>query len=133
MCGLSLCCGTIANLSRDEIQQVVDFYRTEDGRVRYKEFCHMMENGKSVLWIKKLDNYIMSVCRSWDFITRSVYLEWKRTEKRTQSLRKVGDLCGGETSRDQIDNGIFAKLVVNKQPSANVKMHKLCNKPAADL
>jgi hypothetical protein len=57
VCGLSLCCGTIANLSRDEIQQVVDFYRTEDGRVRYKEFCHMMENGKSVLWIKKLDNY----------------------------------------------------------------------------
>ncbi|CAB4016979.1 uncharacterized protein LOC110234356 [Paramuricea clavata] len=44
VCGLSLCCGTIANLSRDEIQQVVDFYRTEDGRVRYKEFCHMMEN-----------------------------------------------------------------------------------------
>lgn len=48
MCGLSLCCGTIANLSRDEIQQVVDFYRTEDGRVRYKEFCHMMENGECV-------------------------------------------------------------------------------------
>lgn len=46
MCGLSLCCGTIANLSRDEIQQVVDFYRTEDGRVQYKEFCHMMENGE---------------------------------------------------------------------------------------
>ena len=48
MCGLSLCCGTIANLSRDEIQQVVNFYRTQDGRVRYKEFCHMMENGKSI-------------------------------------------------------------------------------------
>lgn len=44
VCGLSLCCGTIANLSRDEIQQVVAFYRTEDGRVRYKEFCDMMEN-----------------------------------------------------------------------------------------
>lgn len=48
VCGLSLCCGTIANLSREEIQQVVDFYRTEDGRVRYKEFSHMMENGKFV-------------------------------------------------------------------------------------
>lgn len=46
MCGLSLCCGTIAYLSRDDIQQVVDFYRTVDGRVRYKEFCDMLENGK---------------------------------------------------------------------------------------
>lgn len=44
VCGLSLCCGTIANLSRDEIQQVVDYYRTEDGRVRYKGFCDVMEN-----------------------------------------------------------------------------------------
>ena len=60
MCGLSLCCGTIANLSRDEIQQVVNFYRTQDGRVRYKEFCHMMENGKSISSL-----YIYSLVKIW--------------------------------------------------------------------
>jgi len=46
ICGLSLCCGTQANLSREEIQKVVDVYRQPDGRVRYKEFCHIMENGQ---------------------------------------------------------------------------------------
>lgn len=45
ICGLSLCCGTQAHLSRDEIQKVVDVYRQPDGRVRYKEFCDIMENG----------------------------------------------------------------------------------------
>ena len=58
MCGLSLCCGTIANLSRDEIQQVVDFYRTKDGRVQYKEFCHMMENGEFVCHKKEHGNLL---------------------------------------------------------------------------
>ena len=46
ICGLSLCCGTQAHLSREEIQKVVDVYRQPDGRVRYKEFCHIMENGQ---------------------------------------------------------------------------------------
>ncbi len=46
VCGLSLCCGTQANLSRDEINSLVNFYQTEDGRVRYKEFCDSMENGE---------------------------------------------------------------------------------------
>ena len=45
ICGLSLCCGTQAHLSRDEIQKVVDVYRQPNGRVRYKEFCDIMENG----------------------------------------------------------------------------------------
>ena len=45
ICGLSLCCGTQANLSRDEIQKVVEVYRQPNGRVRYKEFCDVMENG----------------------------------------------------------------------------------------
>ena len=46
VCGLSLAIGKEAQLSRNEIQKIVEFYRTEDGRVRYKEFSDMMENGK---------------------------------------------------------------------------------------
>ncbi|XP_070544504.1 uncharacterized protein [Ptychodera flava] len=44
ICGLSLAVGKEAQLSRSDIQKVVDFYKTPDGRVRYKEFCDMMEN-----------------------------------------------------------------------------------------
>ena len=46
ICGLSLCCGQLAHLSRDEIQRIVEHYHTPDGRVRYKEFCDLMENSK---------------------------------------------------------------------------------------
>ena len=45
VCGLSLAVGKEGQLSRSEIQQVVDFYRIPDGRVRYTDFCEMMENG----------------------------------------------------------------------------------------
>ena len=38
-------CGRTAHLTRDEIQKVVDHYKTKDGRIRYKEFCDLMENG----------------------------------------------------------------------------------------
>lgn len=47
MCGITLCCGTQANLSHEEIDLLVKFYQADDGRVRYKEFCHLMENGES--------------------------------------------------------------------------------------
>ncbi|XP_073251609.1 uncharacterized protein [Porites lutea] len=53
ICGLSLCCGTQAHLSRDEIQKVVDVYRQPDGRVRYKEFCDIMENAFTVPDLEK--------------------------------------------------------------------------------
>lgn len=53
ICGLSLCCGTQANLSREEIQKVVDVYRQPDGRVRYKEFCDIMENAFTVPDLEK--------------------------------------------------------------------------------
>lgn len=43
-CGLSLCCGRTAHLTREEIQAVVEHYRTPDGRVSYKLFCDLMEN-----------------------------------------------------------------------------------------
>ena len=48
VCGLSLCCGSQANLSRNEIQKFVDHYKTDDGRVRYQDFCDAMENGKDM-------------------------------------------------------------------------------------
>ena len=46
VCGLSLAIGKEAQLSRAEIQKVVEYYRQPDDRVRYKEFCDMMENGE---------------------------------------------------------------------------------------
>jgi len=45
ICGLSLAIGKEAQLSRQEIQKITEFYRTPDGRVQYKEFSDMMENG----------------------------------------------------------------------------------------
>jgi Ca2+-binding EF-hand superfamily protein len=48
VCGLSLCCGQLAHLTREEIQKIVDHFRTEDGRVRYKGFCDVMENTYNV-------------------------------------------------------------------------------------
>lgn len=53
ICGLSLCCGTQAHLSRDEIQKVVEVYRQPTGRVRYKEFCDIMENAFTVPDLEK--------------------------------------------------------------------------------
>jgi len=46
VCGLALAVGKEAQLSRPEIQKVVEYYRQPDGRVQYKEFCDMMENGR---------------------------------------------------------------------------------------
>ena len=44
-CGLSLCFrGKTSTLSRDRVQTLVDAYGTGDGRVRYRDFCHVMEN-----------------------------------------------------------------------------------------
>jgi hypothetical protein len=43
-CGLMLCVGKEACLSRGEVQRVADYYKLPDGRVRYKEFCDLMEN-----------------------------------------------------------------------------------------
>ena len=45
VCGVHLAVGKEAQLSREELQKIVEFYRTEDGRVQYKEFCAMLENG----------------------------------------------------------------------------------------
>ena len=48
VCGLSLAVGKEAQLDRQEIQRVVEFYRVPDGRVRYRDFCGMMDNGECV-------------------------------------------------------------------------------------
>ena len=53
VCGLSLCCGSQANLSRDEIDMLVEYYTTEDARVRYNEFCHLMENAFNIPDLEK--------------------------------------------------------------------------------
>lgn len=48
VCGLALAVGKEAQLSRPEIQKVVEYYRQPDGRVQYKEFCDMMENAFNI-------------------------------------------------------------------------------------
>eukprot|EP00795_Rhopilema_esculentum_P008232 gene8232-14169_t len=53
VCGLSLCCGSQASLTRDEIQLLVNFYKLPDGRVRYKEFCDSMENAFTIPHLEK--------------------------------------------------------------------------------
>lgn len=44
ICGLSLAIGSEAQLSRGDMQKVVEFYKRSDGRVGYKEFVDMLEN-----------------------------------------------------------------------------------------
>ncbi len=46
VCGLSLAIAKEAQLTRPEIQKISEYYRADEGRVHYKEFCDMMENGK---------------------------------------------------------------------------------------
>ena len=52
VCGLSLAIGKEAQLTRPEIQKIVEFYTVDAGRVQYKEFCDMMENGKNAFSLK---------------------------------------------------------------------------------
>ncbi|KAK3583614.1 hypothetical protein CHS0354_039437 [Potamilus streckersoni] len=53
VCGLALAVGKEAQLSRAEIQKVVEYYRQPDGRVKYKEFCDMMENAFNIPDLEK--------------------------------------------------------------------------------
>ena len=54
ICGLSLAIGKEAQLTRPEMQTVVEYYRVDEGRVRYKEFTDMMENGNEISDLKPL-------------------------------------------------------------------------------
>lgn len=49
ICGLSLAIGSEAQLSRGDMQKVVEFYKRSDARVGYKEFVDMLENGNCLL------------------------------------------------------------------------------------
>ncbi|WAQ95233.1 hypothetical protein MAR_027923, partial [Mya arenaria] len=53
VCGLALAVGKEAQLSRAEIQKVVEYYRQPDGRVKYKEFCDIMENAFTIPDLEK--------------------------------------------------------------------------------
>ena len=62
ICGLVLAAGKEAQLSRAEIQKIVEFYRVPDGRVQYREFCDMLENSEWVSYffvksVKQLLSY----------------------------------------------------------------------------
>jgi len=46
MSALVLAIGKEAHLTPGECQKFVEFYRAPDGRVHYREFCEMLENGK---------------------------------------------------------------------------------------
>ena len=45
ICGLTLCLGQHLRLTREEIQKVAAHYKSTDGRICYKDFCDVMENG----------------------------------------------------------------------------------------
>ena len=70
ICGLMVCCGSAAHLTREEIQRIVNYYRCPDGRVKYKEFCHLMENCKLLesvnMSLDKCDPFDSSVGRAVD-------------------------------------------------------------------
>ncbi|KAL5019414.1 hypothetical protein ScPMuIL_005136 [Solemya velum] len=53
VCGLALAVGKEAQLSRHEIQKIVEYYRQPDGRVLYKEFCDVMENAFNIPDLEK--------------------------------------------------------------------------------
>lgn len=46
VCGLLLCLGQNSQLSQTDIEKVVKSYQLSDGRIYYKDFCDLMENGK---------------------------------------------------------------------------------------
>ena len=46
VCGLCLSVGQQAQLSQEEIGKIAQHYRNQDGRIRYREFCDMMENSQ---------------------------------------------------------------------------------------
>ncbi|CAH1794695.1 unnamed protein product [Owenia fusiformis] len=53
VCGLTLAIGKEAQLTRNEIQRVAEFYKNPDTRIRYKEFCDAMENAFNVPDLEK--------------------------------------------------------------------------------
>lgn len=53
ICGLALACGKEAQLSRQEIQKVVEYYRLPDGRILYKQFSEAMENAFNIPNLEK--------------------------------------------------------------------------------
>lgn len=69
LCGLSLAVGKEAQLSRMEMQKIVNFYKTADGRVQYKEFCDMMENGEFRQLFYSMMYFIIGIyschCTKW--------------------------------------------------------------------
>lgn len=52
---LHLAVGKEAQLSPSEVQQVIEFYRVDEGRVNYRDFCFMIENGNAINCINRRD------------------------------------------------------------------------------
>ena len=77
VCGLSLALGKEAQLSRADIQKVVEFYRVDKDRVQYKEFCDMMENGIGYLIFSHIAQHIAR-----EFPSLSLKQKKKKKEKR---------------------------------------------------
>jgi Ca2+-binding EF-hand superfamily protein len=86
ICGLSLCCGRTAHLSRDDIQTVVNHYRNTDGRVRYKEFCDMMENAYNEPDLEKKPTTTVHRPLRGHLSRRLNVLESSEDEKRVQEI-----------------------------------------------
>ncbi len=48
ICGLSLFLGQRLQLTREEMKRIGAHYQLSDGRIRYKDFCDLMENGMTL-------------------------------------------------------------------------------------
>ena len=75
VCGLSLCCEKSQQLTREEVQLLINCYRNDDGRVKYREFCDAMENGK----------------RQTDSQTRQTHKQTDRQDRQTDKTDRQRD------------------------------------------
>ena len=55
-----LAIGKEAQLSPPEVQKIIEYYRTPDGRVQYKEFCDMLEHGNDLC---SFCDFMVSFCK----------------------------------------------------------------------
>ena len=85
---VSLALGREAQLSRADIHKVVEFYRCPDGNVTYKEFCDMMENGKS-LWLKRVNAMCLCLLIASSTSNKILYPSYGAITDHSQSAQDV--------------------------------------------
>ncbi|XP_033116176.1 uncharacterized protein LOC117116278 [Anneissia japonica] len=88
VCGLMLCIGKEAYLTRGEVQHLVDIYKTKDGRVCYKDFCDLMENAFNEPHLEKKPEFEV-VRPPQGALSRSLNPLTEKEEARVQEVLKT--------------------------------------------